>query len=253
MPYGVPSINDHAFSGCNNISTLIYNGTNDPCVSQSTFNISAIQFMCVPESFVSSSFCGISDIIKSNNCETIREEINQCFTTDKNGTVQKKADVVEWEGRTTDCFNYTCDNNTGYGFESLCTGDNQICMNDRCEEEETLNDNWKVVIDVDEMSVTDWTSTELLSIISKWSGVDAENMKIGIETNDEGQIIRIIVIVKDEHDANSIVRSVESEAEKCTGTSGSRCWIKGARVDSKPLSLSEGCRYDVIATFLLMM
>jgi len=255
MPNGVSSIESSAFNNCEKISSLIYLGTKNPCASAVTIpHDSSLEFVCVVEDFESDSFCGIN-VVKSDACKTLFEENNQCLIVSRNGTVQKKSEVIEWEKNSAGCLDYYCDNHSGLNIRSACNIDgetNYACVNDACIDYEKFSEKEKVEIEIEETSISEWNSTAFILNISELSGIEANKIEIRVDIDDDGQVRHIIVMVDNERDVKVIVNAIQTEVKKCGDGSGNRCWLKGAQYITKELSVSEACGTALMTTLLLM-
>ena len=210
----VVSIDGQAFEGCNDISTVIYNGTNDPCRGNKLFSSfpDSVAFLCVSEDYEhNSSFCGVSNLLRSNECQDLFEGHHPCSIV-VNRTVQKKADVILWENKSAGCLEYYCDNNTGLRVRSLCSSNEEtlfVCVNDTCIDYIELNEKQKVEIDFEGLNITDWNTTEAVDRISDMSGVDPDEFQIMIKFDEENaQVVQIIVLVDSEETAKRVSQAI---------------------------------------------
>ena len=89
---------------------------------------------------------------------------------------------------------------------------------------------------------SEMNESELKEIISKTCGIDENSFIIKIEKNDKGQIEKVILIVRDDETADTIVKKVneiaEEDPEKCS--EGVLCRAKEAHVKGRPLIPEEG-------------
>ena len=104
-----------------------------------------------------------------------------------------------------------------------------------------------MVIDLKPTEASEVNKTELVQIISETCGIDENSFYIKTETNDKGQVIRIIFVVKDEKTAKEIAsevsKIVEEEPEKCD--QGIFCRATDVNIKDRPasiLSIEEGHR-----------
>ena len=84
------------------------------------------------------------------------------------------------------------------------------------------------------------SSQEIVTEISEKTGIDAEDITIGVEYDGDGKVVRILVYVSDENKADKVVSSVTcGEIESCEGLS---CYCEEVESHEKarPLNLSEG-------------
>ena len=93
--------------------------------------------------------------------------------------------------------------------------------------------------------------TEFLEVLSNLTGIDLSDTKITTELNNDGQIVRIIVFIDNEDDANTLVDAVNSidkdeESQKYLKD------MKSAKVKPKTLSVSKSYCFDVIGLYSLL-
>ena len=133
--------------------------------------------------------------------------------------IRRSPDVSEWEDQTTECVEYKCTAENEPATENLCKSTNEIslvCMNDKCVENNTLMNEEGFVVKIEVENATNFTMDEIIESIIIVTGVDEEDiLKIGTETNEDGHIIRIFVIVKDEDTANKVVKSINDARGDC--------------------------------------
>jgi len=96
---------------------VIYLGSTNPSTSINVFeNSDNIEFVCVPVSYSSGSFCSLAGLCKNSSCETVRQLVqnqsNPCVgyrCIDDTVIYSKTRKAREWERRTDDCHKYVCD------------------------------------------------------------------------------------------------------------------------------------------------
>ena len=194
----ISTINANAFSGCNKLTSVFYGGMTAPQCLDDVFINCSIEFVCVPPEYEGEHLCEIFNVNKSESCY---EQINQCFTISVNGSIVKRSNATEWEHNSTICVQHKCDNSTGAISISQCA-ENEICMNgDECVDKDTLVDKWTVEIDMDD-NILDFNFSSFTDSISIISGIDSTELEMSVELDSHGQVLRIIVITKNENDAN---------------------------------------------------
>ena len=108
---------------------------------------------------------------------------------------------------------YECDYERG-PVSSMCSsgndGVNLVCKDDECVPYESLDkDVWSVEISFEnEINATDLNTTEIIEWIVAQTNVDISEVDIGVEVNDDGQVVRVIVFVSDEESAEMIAVAV---------------------------------------------
>jgi len=216
--------------------------------------------MCEEKECYSDGKCnevsGVCEYKRNGGYEELMKEDNHCYEVLCEGNkwiVKKRNNATEWESRTKGCVDYTCDNNTGGIVKSLCNDGNEICVNDKCVEKASITDNWIVEIDVYETSIEELNTTQIISDISDLAEVNADVMKIGIEFNEKGYIVRILVYVGDEMTANKIATAIRGldKGEGCSR--GILCRAYDVRVTCNQILFVSGgleVRMNVMLLFL---
>jgi len=244
IPSKVTYIGFAAFVGCANLTSVVFQGTYNPGTEKDGdyFKDTAVEVVCVPSSYLYSAFCLQTNLCKSDSCETFVAQINECYEAQCEETVteiKKRENVTAWENMSDGCTVYTCSNESGMILMQACIGNDEVnmtCMNDICQWDGNKAGNRSVVIitvvDCNDVGIT---SDEILTTIGIFSGVDEELMHIGVERNDLGHIVRIIISVDDEQTAVTIVNSVEQcipsrGKRQLTECSGILRYIESARI-----------------------
>jgi len=157
----------------------------------------------------------IYPLCRASSYEDVVVQNNHCFKvtncSDENLPNEKREKAISWENKTDDCFQYVCDNESGYLYYDKCVsnGKNGICMDGKCVESEDIpNDEWKIQIDFVNVNLTAYNSTEVLKVSSNESGVGMNEMKLVTETDDGGNVLRIIVLVNDGDKAQIVRRTL---------------------------------------------
>ena len=73
---------------------------------------------------------------------------------------------------------------------------------------------YSVEIEVDEINVTNLNMTEIQDTISELTGIETDKIRIRFDTNDNNEIVRIIVIVDDEETAEKISTSINTVVDE---------------------------------------
>ena len=90
-----------------------------------------------------------------------------------------------------------------------------MCLDKKCIlVDEVTREAWLVVIEVEFVVLTEVNPAEILLDISLMSGVDADNLKIGVETDDSGIPVRVHAIVNDEQSATTIMSCVKAVVDE---------------------------------------
>jgi len=186
---------------------------------------------------------------------------NHCFKGSyiNNEVVQqKRRNATEFESRTNGCVEYNCFNDKGPLAWSICNSSddvNRVCIEDKCiENKEPVENTWVVEITVVENSIkpSDINTTELIINISLISAIEIEEIEqVGIETNSDGYVIRVVVYHKDEKTAQVVADRI-----KDFHTGGSceyevLCRTKTVRVVAEWMEVS--CTHETTINFFIMM
>ena len=260
----VVTIEAFAFNVLEKLSSVTYLGDSPPdCSATNTFVFcDALLNACIPINYNSQVFCGVTAYSQSPSFEQIRglnNECNQVFVcSETNYTVQKRENATDWEGQSNECFEYRCDPAYGPVRNNQCNnsdGINRVCTTDnKCEERESFRQEWIVVIELNSTNFDEMNSTELIETISNISGVDPDTIKIGVEMDDHGKIVRIIVFVSNQQTAEAIIKAINAmEEDECQN--GIICRSKEARVISPERLLSNAihCQPILAIPFGLMV
>ena len=264
IPSGVTYFGASAFLGCYSLESVIFLGSSDPGDSTILTNCNLVKFICVPPEYSSLSFCGKNISCKSSLCETIQKEQNQCFsivTQDYTCFLRKNSIVREWENQSNGCIMYQCQNETGVlSKTAICSSkdDSRLaCVNDKCiAEDDGIDNGWVVVITINTTESNSITSEQIAVEVSNLSGIDVDEFTIGVEYDDEGRIITILVYVNDKTTADTISVSV-NELDKTETCEGILCRSEktSIREITRELSLSnaQGLCFNMIIIILLAL
>jgi len=252
IPQSVKSVGLSAFENCVSLMSVSYLGTNNPGSSSNIFSTCpALSFVCVPSSYASNYFCGLTGFCKSSSCEKLQKENNQCFEVSCSGTefgVRKREIADLWENQTNGCIKYECDNESGLLQWGTCgsSTDEEVCLNDTCVNKNSIEaGKWQVEIKIKETEASLVNTSDILSSISKLSNVDIDQVIIATEINEFGQVVKIIAYVNDEQTAKVIVEAVnELPADDDCGY-GVLCRKTDARVKTRNLFLSGSSSFSV--------
>jgi len=187
------------------------------------------------------------------SCADLSEESNQCYEVVVNSrsdaVVIRRDGVKDWEDRTNDCVEYTCDNESGFNVTGKCLnkdGVNYVCTSDNeCVESDVqIEDGKTIVIQIKPVDSEDVNISKIVSIVSNLTGIDREQMKITIEIDERGRVVRILIYVQDRKTAEIIAKKVdEITIENCVYV-----LCQKIRVDyNYSLSLSEDSKDLLIA------
>jgi len=205
-----------AFTGCNNLIAINYLGDSDPGVESDPFiSLESLELLCVPSNYSNNTLFTRNDIFRTDSCVDIFNQINECYgvVLAANGTsvlgLRNNVSVIEEERKK--CVNTTCRNATAKALQCM-GGKKQICDSDVCIDCEQCDERkWTVVI---ETSGVNESSTQIVKDISDATDVDPNKISIKVETDDNGQIVNIIVFVSDKKDADKIQKAANACAAR---------------------------------------
>jgi len=113
--------------------------------------------------------------------------------------MKKRANATAWESKSTGCYEFQCNNESGPVYWKQCNKSDEVCENDQCvvvKKEEKI---YYVIIEIiDGVDITDLNMTEIRSTISDLTGAEADKIRIRVNTNKKDEITEVIVIVDDE-------------------------------------------------------
>ena len=213
IPSSVKFVKDYAFASMTNLVYVIYKGTTDPgnwSYGLPFFMCTNLEFICVPPDYESSEFCGRTAITRSDKCEELAANINQCFTVRTDESVVKRANATAWEDQSDGCFQFICLNDTGRHSWSWCNsteGGNQLCSEDQCKEidaSELSDDGFSVDMMLNPMVINELNKSRDMKVLCNASGAEVEEVKVTTQADFDGLLIRVIVTFEDETSAKNL-------------------------------------------------
>jgi len=222
IPKSVTSIGSVAFGYCETLNTVFYLGSKPISLTGVFTGSYAISAVCVPPDYPSDTFCEKGVNSEARACKEFRELFNRCYEASfVNGEFkpEKRENATMWEQQTNGCVAFQCINDIGGLTWSMCNGTNestQVCVNGQCVEERNIPQDriWTVVIDVNETNLEDVNIEVITTATSELSGVNANDIIVGVECDEQGFVIRVVVYVNDEEKASKIKIAVESISDE---------------------------------------
>jgi len=237
IPSSVTEIGEGAFNTVN-MAYVNYLGSSEPVCPGITNTFVVVDVVCVPLDYKKDSFCG-AYTVRVSSCEEFVAQQNQCYEVlewqAEEITVMKRANATLWEKKTNNCFEYQCSNTSGGVAWSLCntTDDTRrICLDNKCiEENEDLNkDKWGVEMIVN-IAPSDFDIENVTYILSNATGILQVEMSIGTEaTQRTGFVVRVVVYVNDQQNANTILNAMENRGEGDDCKYGVLCTARSVRL-----------------------
>ena len=227
LPSSLTSIDSSAFDSCYELHSVVYRGSANPAQNPSSSfdRLSEASFVCVPKSYSSRSFCGLTTFCKHESCESFLH--NQCFEpvceASNTITMIKRKNATEWENRTNGCVDYKCFIDNGAVFWRKCNSTEKIkrvCEEDQCKvvegdkEKETIT----IEIEVEGLDAANFNASEVQIVLSNLTNIEADKLRIQAEINDKNQVVRVVVVVEDQNTAEVISEAVnEIKPEESEG------------------------------------
>jgi len=259
IPECVTSIKGNAFMNCTSLKTVFYQGSQMISTSNAFYRCNALETVCVSPDYSYSSFCNIPVTRNSDLCQQFEKEFNNCYKGfyDDNGAIieEKRKNATEWEGMSNGCAVYRCDNSTGKLSWSLCNssdGIDLVCFEGECQEKDSNGETgWAVEVDVEP---TEWTEVNYTNIFDE-IGFDDSEVRIGLETDNNGNVIRVIIYCDDAEIAKIIVSIIE-EIEQSSECTNLLCRRKAIRIknlyDWNIMSFGDITKNSIFLSFLMI-
>ena len=257
IPSSVTKTENNAFRGCHNLTSVIYEGTNDPGSDSSNIfdSCESLSFICVPDDYNDTSFSSITALARgTHQCDELHASVNHCYgVVEENNVlvVRQRANVSLWENQTNGCVKYYCDNETGGMIRTLCKS-NEMCMNDECIPNEVLND-WNYVV-LDFGNESDIRETDVSVFIQRINDLVDFEVNIAVEINEEGYNTRIIINVEEEEEVNVVLTVFTEHADDPELLLSRKAKISShTRTKERVLSFSLGTRHLRLTCFPLLL
>ena len=275
IPGSVETIGEGAFQGCNNLesvfipdsvihigssafdcslSTVFYQGTHD-LLSEGVFNESAIDTMCVPEDYNSTTFCGVEVTSDNDICRKFQSMFSYCFKPVyiNSGFILQDRYKTGKDG----CVMIQCNEEIETVLTwSLCnrtSDEERICVEEKCMNNEEMVDKIvsiriklersievKAIVMERNININD----ELRRIMTEECGIeDSEEMKIGWQTDEEGRIDEFVIYIDGAgvfNDRTRISRIIEDQWNSILYPK-----VKQVDISRKHVCLQEECKKDI--------
>jgi len=238
IPDTVEVLEDDAFNYCSSLEAVFYQGSR--VFATDLFpNCDALKTVCVSPDYNSTQFGGKDVTSSTDLCLTFQGMFNQCFKgayIDGQFVTEKRKNASQWEGRTSKCGDYICDNNNGPVAWSLCNRSdemNHICVDEQCVEENTVvkGKDWSVVIELNEVKFDEMMeSSQIKIIINELTGIKLEDYIFGVEAGENGYISHLLLYMDNGVTANKIASAIQGIEKGAGCTYGTLCETKSVRV-----------------------
>jgi len=146
----------------------------------------------------------------------ISNQINNCYesvTIEGECVIRNRAGAEYYLNQSTSCVEYECSNSTGNISNRIkCRSDEEmICLNDEeCVSKADTDKRTTVVLIMDN-STYFVNCSQVADEVSKVSTIDVTLFDIGIEYDDEGNTVRVIIYVDDLSTAKTIHESIQTK------------------------------------------
>ena len=246
IPSRITTIGREAFKDCKNLAYLEYLGTTEVDHDIRVFSgCGSLKFICFPKEYNDTTFCDETGIGFSTNCETLKEDENECYFVspiDGEWKVQMKEEFAIWNNQTDSCVEYKCDNNKGLYAESICPEDTQ-CVNENCTEETDIEGDYVITVEFeDDVNVAFISTTTIIAYVSDKTNVDCNSVEVSVVFNPIKENWNVQFFVKGESDATSIASSLINDSSSYH----IRSVTSTQRAKAKELSLSGAATADII-------
>ena len=150
----------------------------------------------------------IKDHLEDTDKQNLTIHIKNCIQQTNEWVLMKRDNATKWENQTNECIHYECDNSSGFIWWSMCNSSdniNRTCVNGQCIDGKVVEDRkWRVEISIEEIKAIDINITNIIDDIANLTGIAKEELTVGIEIDDNGHVISIIVYIEDEETANIV-------------------------------------------------
>jgi len=253
IPATCSSINNYAFRGCVNLESVTYLGLEPPsCAGYYAFYGAAVSDVCVPVDYNGTKLCNFN-VYSDVAPEEWKNSSNSCYEAFICGhelLVRMKENASFWEGRLEGCYVHKCDNTSGIEMVYACS-EKQTCLRDMCVDNKEI-DGWIIHLDFDPLDPKYFNESAILSSLNNLTGISVNNMRLSVEMNVEGQIIRISIIVSTEDNADKIINVIKNLPKGDECNLGEICRLSKAKKVPKEEKTSGASRYDIPLLTLLI-
>ena len=211
IPDSVTFIAADAFDRCKELSSIFYYG-NNTFTTNPFSKCTSLKNVCVPPDYNNTEIGGITVTSDTDTCKSFQQLDNHCYYSEYNDNgsfiMRKRNKAIEWEKQSNECIERRCINETGFVSWSMCNSTNEtnrVCVNnEQCVEKKNVKKPY-IEVDVDDsLKILDVNLTTTTDTISLLCNVSSSGITVGYESDDDGNIIRIIIYVDDEDTANIV-------------------------------------------------
>jgi len=216
LPETITEMGSNAFQGCKSLEVISYPNDFDPFFfGEGEYPLNgcdSLHHICVGVGFFNDLFCGRTEFCETDSCEALTLDGNHCYEEScYRGEVvqQKRANATEYEEKLHACVDYICDINLGPVTRSMCNSTLQqrrICQNDGCL---AFGSEIRVEVSVESGIFAGDVDLDQLNIqVASLTGV--QNFNVGIELDSQAFVVRVVVIVQQNEDADAVYDAVQS-------------------------------------------
>jgi len=243
IPAGLTYMMNNAFQDCSSLMSVTFLGTREVNSYPAFGMCNMLDIVCVPAAYEGNGF-GNKTVYKSDNCEQVVKQTNKCYGMTVTGTeisVWQRDSAKKWENQTNGCEEFKCDNEIGlvsWGKCNSTSGNTMMCLNGTCQEEGQMMQEYTIEISlVEPFSATSIMSLDVLGDLHDATEYDTTNWIIGLETNEQGNVVQIVVVGDfDSQTANGVQLKLNEieRGENCQY--GILCNMSGVRIVTEPTS-----------------
>ena len=130
----------------------------------------------------------------------------------------------------------------------------ELCVNDECVDNKTLSDGkWRIEIEIDNLQANKLIVSDLVDKIVELTGFDEDDITVGVEIDENGKVINIVIIVDDEETAKIVVEAINGIDKGGECEYGVLCKVEKVRIDGKQIEVLSTGAQNVIDTIYLIL
>jgi len=263
IPRTVIGIGEGAFYDCSSFQKLFYQGKND-VPDFPAFSWSNPEIICVAPDYNSFYFYNLVVSVYNPLCNEYKSLFTNCsMPRYVDGQFIMENNEDEWENQTTECVQFKCINETGESW-SICNSTDDMfrfCHEDQCLSWPKPSGDKNLIsvnIEIDKVKSDDENLTTLIYSIVDLIKIGNDLISIDMKKNDNGDVISIVLFVKEKETANKISEVIEGIDKESTEYKTIFYLIKRVTIEYNKSSgsetLSKGNQEMMnIVTFIICM
>ena len=187
--------------------------------------------ICVPSGYSGDSFCeieisGKNDHISQEAISAIEDFCHEAVCGGTELVAKKRYNVTEWEDRTNDCAEYhcLCEEERCITW-SLCNSSKdtkKMCLDKKCipSDEVMMEECFIVDVQFNDIS-TLFEVTNMTSTVVEKNDIEIDTSKVGIERDEKGRVVRVVVFLDDRGNAYDIADTMNECSSSPSSSSSS--------------------------------